>query len=185
MNGLIKDKLKALHRTRGWTLLTGALCVLLGVFGLMAPVVLSLTTAMLIGVILTVTGSVMFLYALVARGWGAGRSTALGGFLAGVVGILILTHMDVAVRLASIAVGVVFLVSGVERLLSGWTMRPHSAWWLGVLEGGLSFLLGLFLLLQWPYSGLWWVGILVAIRVLLIGMVLLTLGWMVRKSHQP
>ena len=185
MDENVKTRWIAMHRSRSWTILFGVLCLLVGLFGLAAPVVLSLTAGMVIGTVLTVAGIVMFFYALVARGWGAGRSTVLAGLLSAIVGLLILTHLDVAVRLASIAVGVVFLISGVERFLSGWTIRPVNGWWLGIVEGVLSVLLGIFLLVQWPASGLWWIGIIVAIRVLLIGIVLLMLAMVMQNPNEP
>jgi uncharacterized membrane protein HdeD (DUF308 family) len=61
-----------------------------------------------------------------------------------------------------------FIVGGTFEVIAPFVMRlPDTGW--HALNGGISILLGILVLAQWPISGLWAIGLFVGIDLLFHG----------------
>ncbi len=64
----------------------------------------------------------------------------------------------------------------------GWEYRPNKGWWMPMINGVLSLLLALILLLGWPLSSIVLVGLFVGISLFFDGIVLVVLGMQAKKA---
>jgi len=85
-----------------------------------------------------------------------------------------------AITLA-LVLGVIFLVKGIFQLVLGFRYRPHAGWGWMVAAGALAVLVGLAILVQWPFSGAWVPGTLVGISLIFSGWSYVAVALAVRR----
>jgi uncharacterized membrane protein HdeD (DUF308 family) len=102
------------------------------------------------------------------------------GILAIGSGVLLLFIPDMGVAAISLILAILFLMGGLNKILGALTDRPAN-WGYVVFGGGLSIILGLFILSQWPINSFVFLGILVGIEILLNGWTLLVVGYVSRR----
>jgi len=118
----------------------GIVMVIGGVLALLAPLAVSIAITVIVGL--------SFLLAGLFNAWAAfqdsfdrlahGIFAVLGIFL----GVSFLAHPLGGVISLTVLVGFVFLLSGAFRLSLAWQRRTHPAFWILLLSGALSVLLG-------------------------------------------
>ena len=69
-----------------------------------------------------------------------------------------------------------FFASAVVDVVLAFKIRPEEGWGWTLFSGIVTLLLAVFLIAEWPVSGLWAVGIYVGVRLLLHGWMLMALG---------
>lgn len=163
---------------RGWVLLVvvGILSLVAGVVALAFPLPASLTVNAFVGAALVVAGA--------AGAWGALTSPAgsdrLWGALLGVAtlalgAILLIWPLDGLTTLTVVA-GLVFLASGLSKLLIGWRLATPGWRWMVGLAGVLSLVLGILILTGLPGSAAVVPGLLLAVELLAYGWGLIFIG---------
>lgn len=163
---------------RGWVLLVlvGVLSLAAGVIALAFPLPASLTVNAFVGAALAIAGAAGAWGALTSpagsdRGWGVllGLATlALGA-------ILLIWPLDGLTTLTVVA-ALVFLASGLFKLLIGWRLVAPGWRWMVGLAGVLSVVLGVLILTGLPGSAIVVPGLLLAVELLAYGWVLVFVG---------
>jgi len=89
----------------------------------------------------------------------------VAAILFGVTGLLIVTRPLLGAEVATMLMAVFFLISGLFQFVgSWWVALPGWGW--QALDGIIAFVLGLFVLAQWPASGLWVIGLFIGIDLI-------------------
>lgn len=166
----------------GWCIGIGIALLLLGMVAIAAPHAATLALEWFLGIILGVGGMLQLLFAFGARSAGQTLWQVLGGILSLVAaGIFLFNPFAGAVAL-TLVLGVFFLLAGMNKLALAFVHRGHPAWaWLA-FNGGVTLILGVMILMQWPGDSLWVIGILVGVDCLLAGWSLVMLGLAGRKA---
>lgn len=166
----------------GWCIGIGLALVLLGLCAIAAPHAAAVAVEMFLGFILGVGGGLQLLFAFGARSAGRMFWHVLGGVVSlGAAAVFLFNPFAGAVAL-TLLLGVYFLLTGMNKIALALANRGHPAWgWLGC-NGGVTCLLGILVLLQWPGDSLWVIGILVGVDALLGGWSFLMLGLAGRKA---
>jgi uncharacterized membrane protein HdeD (DUF308 family) len=148
-----------------------------GILALLAPFAVSIAITLIVGV--------SFLLGGLLNGWAAlyfsdGRfANAIFALLGLVLGISFLANPLGGLISLTVLVGLLFLVSGVVRLLLAWAGRDHPSFWLLLVSGAVSVLLG-GLILSDVGGATAFLGILLGIELLFAGIGLVTLSRMTR-----
>jgi uncharacterized membrane protein HdeD (DUF308 family) len=145
------EGLQTLRSKWGWFLVLGIVLIVLGILALGAPLVMTLTTVMLFGVLLVVGGGAEIVSAFWASKWSGFFLHVLSGVLHLVVGII---------------------VSVVHRF-------PQWGWVL--LNGIVTLLLGILIWRGWPEASLWVIGTFVGVDLLFNGWSWVMLALAARK----
>jgi uncharacterized membrane protein HdeD (DUF308 family) len=170
---------------RGWGtfVATGALFALLGVAGLVYAGLATLVTVIFVGWFFAIAGFLGVAHAIARKGWSGFVPDLLAGLLTGIAGVFIILHPAEGASVLTVVVGAMFLVGGIFRLGAGVATRnPYAGWF--IFHGLISLLLGLMILVEWPYTALWVIGTLVSIDLLMDGLRLVSFGLAV-KSGAP
>ena len=164
-------------------ILSGALALLGGLAALIFPLPASLAVTVLVGWVFLISG-VVGLYASFSdrtmphRGWASFIS-----LVDIVLGVWMLAQPMAAMVSLTLVVGVLFLASGLARLYAAVArFRGTRLFWMMVLSGIVSTLLGLYVLAALPAASLVLIGTLLAIELIVIGITLLSLGLALRKN---
>jgi uncharacterized membrane protein HdeD (DUF308 family) len=154
----------------------GMLLIILGFFAVMAPTFTGIGVTILIGMMLLASGMLEIVYAFGSKTFGKGILKFLFGAIGVVGGIVILLAPMIGMGVLTIVMIGFFLIAGIVEIIHAFSIKDQDGWaWL-IFSGIVSILLAIFLIAQWPASGIWAVGIFVGVRILIHGIVLVSVG---------
>jgi uncharacterized membrane protein HdeD (DUF308 family) len=161
--------------TRSWWLfaLLGIALLIAGAFVLGDIVFASVVSAIFIAWAILIAGVLQIIHAFSARGWKGFMLDVLLGVLYVAGGVILLSNPVAASVKLTLALGIIWIVSGIFRMILAGALRREGGW--GLLFSGLvSILAGVVILSRWPESGLWVLGLCLGIDLIFHG-----LAWIV------
>lgn len=159
----------------------GAIALMLGAFGLFASTALTLASVMVFGVLLLFGGLIQGWQVGRSRGWHGTIAHALIALLYVVAGISVIVDPVGASAFLTLGLASVILAVGVLRIFVAWQMRgQHSLVW-PLVSGAVALVLGTFILLRWPSSGLWVIGLFISLELVAHGATLLAVALAARR----
>jgi uncharacterized membrane protein HdeD (DUF308 family) len=165
----VRDRWKTLR-------VAGVLAIVAGVVAIIVPAVASVATAIFIGWILLFAGAWMLFDAWSVRGAGRVAIRVFWALLTVFAGLyLLLAPLSGTVTLTFVLVAY-FIAIGAVRIAEGFALRGMPNARMVGLNGALSLLIGLLILIDFPSSADWAIGLLVGIDLLFAGWALLTLS---------
>ncbi len=157
-------------------LIAGIVAILGGIFALLNPVAATLTATVLAAWIFIVSGIVLLATLFSEMSWGRRIWTALLGALSVYVGISILGNPLEGVLTLTLVVGIAFLAEGVVKLIMAFGARGTPYFWMVLLSGAISVLLGGMILSNFPQSATSILGILLAVELISTGVATIALS---------
>ncbi|MBI1324593.1 HdeD family acid-resistance protein [bacterium] len=172
---LLQGNLAPLKKHATWFILFGILITLLGIVCLGMTVTLTLTSMMYFGLLLLVRGAFELLASFRSRDWGGFFFHLISASIGAVAGLVMVTRPGMAAETITLFLGALFMVEGMMLLFAGLIYRfPSWGWTLA--NGLITFVLGLMLWQEFPFSGLYFIGTLIAIEILMTGANYIALG---------
>ncbi len=164
----------------GWLLGFGVALVVLGIIALVNVVNTTLITAAIVGLILAMAGFVQLIGAFM------GMDTLSGRLLHAAIGILYLvvgfyTFINPASGAAALTfvIGIMLVAEGIIRIYGAFAWRNDYKW-LHVILGGITILLGIWLVTGLPFT-VATIGFFVGFGLLMAGFSWIALAWAVRS----
>lgn len=169
-------------RNWGWLFALGLLFVILGCIGLGMVVGLTLVSVLFLGVILVIAGISQIIDVFKSKQWKVAIYHALVAILYIFGGCVIIYDPLLASTVITALIAWVLIIMGITRFIMA--ARLHrSAGWAWFLIGGLTaFILGVLILMQWPFSGLWVIGLFIAIEMIVNGWTYIFLSLALKRS---
>ncbi len=164
----------------GWFLAFGIVLLLLGIAAIARSVAATVASMVFFGWLLMFAGIIEFVQAFMV-----GRSAGiflhiLIALLFLITGALMVFRPVISAEAITFVMSLFFLIGGFYELFASfWTHVPGWGW--QALNGGLSAILGVLLLAQWPASGLWVIGLFVGIDLIFYGWAWIALALDLRK----
>lgn len=175
--GTIRNEfLDGIKKNAGVAIAVGVISVIAGFLAIGSPLVAGLSVALLVGVMLLISGFGQLVLVFKAGSLGKGLLTAIVGILTVGVGLLLISRPGVALASLTFFLVLYFLMSGAVEILSAFQLKPAGGWGWTLFGGCVSVLLGVMIWRQFPLSGAWAVGTLVGIRLLFTGWTVIMLG---------
>ncbi len=153
--------------------LTGGLVFLLGCLALGAPFVLGKLAPFVLGLLILGTGVLEIIYGFGTRDRRRGNSVFFGSAMSIVAGLLLLAQPKLGAGAQALLLGLSFASDGLARALAAVRSRDKPGWGVLLCDGLISVLLGLFIAVQWPVSGIVSIGLSVGLRMLSAGWAML------------
>jgi len=165
----------------GWFLAFGICLLLLGVVAVARSVTATIVSMLFFGWLLVLACIIEVTQAILVGHWVGFFHHLVAAILFGVTGFLIVTRPLLGAEVATILMAVFFLISGLFQFVgSWWVALPGWGW--QALDGIIAFVLGLFVLAQWPASGLWVIGLFIGIDLIFYGAAWIALALGLRAS---
>lgn len=160
----------------------GIIFVLTGLFGILFPGIMSLSSAIFIGWLLLFSG---FLTA--AHTWQVNKKDWLGWLktaLFFVAGALIIFNPLSGIVALGILFGAYFFIDSTINFMLALSIKPAASWWIALLNALLSLALGIYFIyaINDPIKTIWLVGVFVGISLFFDGVMLLSLASASKKS---
>lgn len=171
-----------LKRNWGWLLGLGILFVILGCLGLGMVVGVTLASVLFLGVILIIAGFSQIIDVFKSNEWRAVVWHALIAVLYIVGGGIVIYDPIFASTMLTALLAWVLIVIGITRLIMAGALHNAKGWGWLVLAGVIAIVLGVLILIQWPYSGLWVLGLFISIELLVNGWAYVLLALAARRG---
>jgi uncharacterized membrane protein HdeD (DUF308 family) len=156
-------------------ILLGAVFILAGIFVLGDVAMATFVSALVIGFTAIFVGIFEIVHAFWTKGWGGFIWQILLGALYIAFGWLLINQPVRGALILTLFIGLVFLASGVVRIILAFT-HWREAGWIMLVSGTFGILAGLIILAGWPVSSLWVLGLLLGIDLISHGVAWLTYG---------
>jgi uncharacterized membrane protein HdeD (DUF308 family) len=162
-----------------WVLLLGGVASLIvGVLLLVWPSETLATVAVIVGIYLLLAGCIQF--GLAFGEPSDGRTPALlRGALAGIAGLIVIRHPGDTTLVVALAVGIVFVLSGVMKLVALSAAVGGRGW---IALGALVDLAIGVVLIAWPQFGVNSLAVLLGIALLLRGLIEVAGAFVLRSA---
>jgi uncharacterized membrane protein HdeD (DUF308 family) len=176
--------LEEFRRNANWFLALGIILIILGTVALGSSIFVTLASMVFLGWLLVIGGAIEAVQAFWQRRWGGFFLHLLGGVLYVIVGLMIVANPQVGALALTLLIALFFLIAGAFRIIGSLTMRfPEWRWVL--LNGVVTFLLGLLIWKQWPSSALWVIGLFIGIDLIFTGWSWVMLSLTARRLVSP
>ncbi len=153
-----------------WMLLLGVVFMTLGFAGLMMLPLMTLSSVSVFGAFMLVGGILQVLHGLTkAKDWKSAGVHTLMGLVYVLAGVFTIENPILASATLTLLLGVSFIVIGTLRMGVAFQNKDVNQWPAMVFSGLLTVLLGLFIVLQWPWSSLWAIGLYVSVDLIMSG----------------
>ncbi len=172
--------IQALKTYWPWFFCLGALLILLGIGIITLSSGTSLFSIILLGCFLLIAGIVQLIQAILAHRWTGLFLALFLGILYIITGFLCVTKPATAAISITFWIAAFFLAIGLFKTLSSWLLRFQEWKWV-FANGVISFILGILITIDWPFSGLWVIGLFIGIDLILSGLSWMRLSMAVKK----
>ena len=176
-NNIDKEKLKEFSTL---SIITGIIMAIAGILAIINPAAGSLAFIVFLGALFTAAGIVQGFITFKAHQKSLGAWFKVLILL--ITGILLLIWPASGIAAVAILFAAYFFVDSFASFQMALDLKPLKGWWLAVLNGVLSFILGIIMIIGWPFSAPFTVGIIVGVSFLMDGIVLIYLGWLAKKG---
>jgi len=177
-NNIEKEKLKEFSTL---SIITGIIMAIAGILAIIHPLAGSLAFVIFLGALFVAAGLVQAYMTFKAHQKSAGAWFKVIMLL--ITGILLLIWPASGIAALAILFAAYFFMDAFASFQMALDLKPLKGWWIGIVNGTLSFLLGIIMVLGWPFSAVFTVGIIVGVSFLMDGIVLIYLGWLAKKGH--
>ena len=177
-NNIDKEKLKEFSTL---SIISGILLAIAGILAIIHPVAGSLAFVIFLGALFIAVGIVQAYTTFKAHQKSAGAWFKV--FLLLITGILLLIWPVSGIAAVAILFAAYFFIDSFASFQMGLDLKPLKGWWIAIVNGILSFILGIIMIIGWPFSAPFTVGIIVGVSFLMDGLVLIYLGYLAKKGH--
>jgi uncharacterized membrane protein HdeD (DUF308 family) len=172
-----------LHHVRAhwwWFLLLGSLLLLCGTVAIAFPIITSVFAISLLSIVLLVAGVATLVGAFWTGKWSGFLVHVLVGLLYIAAGFVVSERPLLSILLVTVYVAVSFMVMGIFRVMAAMMIRfPQWGWTL--LNGCVTFLVGLVIYRNLQVNAPWVIGLLVGLEMLFSGWAWIMLALMIRR----
>ncbi|MGB7568868.1 MAG: DUF308 domain-containing protein [Chitinivibrionales bacterium] len=152
----------------GWFLAFGIGLALLGTVAVIRSMKATVISMSFFGWLLVIAAAIEVVQAFLVGKWAGVFLHLLAAVLFGVTGFLFVKRPVISAEVATLFMAMFFLISGLFQLVSALMIHlPGWGWYL--LNGIVTCVLGVLVLVQWPVSGLWAIGLFVGIDLVFFG----------------
>ncbi|WP_322990278.1 DUF308 domain-containing protein [Hoeflea sp.] len=164
-----------------WMALLAVICIVGGFMALLNPFGATIFAVTLAGWVFLLQGALQVVSAFRTRDW-PGFIWSLGlGVLSLIVGVVLVVNPLAGSISLTLLVAILFLVTGVAKLMFALSLRPFGGWGWGVLSGLISLMLGVLILSDFPESAAAILGLLLGIELVSNGVLFLFVALGLRK----
>jgi len=155
--------------------IAGVLMMVIGLGGVFLPPVMSIAVVTFM--------AWMFLFSALVQGYNTLKNYRksfiawLKPILSFITGILFLLFPIQGIAVVGMLLAVYLLIDAYTSIAFGIEYKPNKGWWMMVLNGVLSIILSIILMVGWPFSSIVLVGLFVGVSLFFDGVALLTFAF--------
>jgi uncharacterized membrane protein HdeD (DUF308 family) len=173
---------ETLHAKWGWIVALGVVYALAGFIALGSVLMATVASVFVVGIMMLIAGVAEVINAFQVKTWGKFLLWVLLGVLYIIAGFVTFQNPLLAAALLTLLLACSLVVSGIMRIILGFSMKQGMPWVWVVLSGVVTLLLGLIILNHWPISSLYILGLLLGIDLVFAGASWIGMGLSLRRA---
>ncbi len=177
---IVKHELHHVRQYWCWFFSLGVLLLICGVLAIVFPAASSVAAVSVLSIVLLVAGAATIIGSFWAGKWGGFLVQMLVGMLYVAASFAMTKDPLVSVAVITAGVAIAFMVMGLFRILAALNVR-YPQWGWSLLNGCITFLLGLVILRDFREGDWWIIGLLVGIEFLFAGLSWIMLSLAIRR----
>jgi uncharacterized membrane protein HdeD (DUF308 family) len=166
---------------RRWYIAMGLFFLLLGILAVIFPFVSSLAAEIMFGAMLSLAGVFYLIVSFRARRWKGFLVNIAFGALYLSAGLLLVFFPLRGLFVLTYLLAALFLLAGIGRLILAGILRRIVSWWYLGLNGVVSFLIAVIIILLLPLSAYTIIGLFVGIEFIFTAIWLLYFAALLRR----
>lgn len=171
-------------KNRSLLIILGIVTVIAGFFAILNPLAGSIAVTLLTGWSFLLIGVLQIIAVFRETDWGARIWSLLLAVLAILAGISLLGNPLAGVISLTYLLAILFIVSGVFKIIASFGMQPGNWKWLVLLSGVLSLGLGILIFANFSEAALTTLGLLLGIQLISDGASMLGLAFAARQIER-
>jgi uncharacterized membrane protein HdeD (DUF308 family) len=177
------EELRSLRHHWRWFLALGIAMVVLGTIAISYACLAKITVAAtwLFGFLLLASGIGEIVHSFWVGRWSGMLLHLLVGVLYTLVGFMIIDQPESAAVQLTLLIAIFLMVGGIFRIVFAVSER-FTGWGWVLLNGAVTFMLGLMIYKQWPGSSLWVIGLFIGIDLIFNGWAWIMLSLDARRA---
>ena len=176
------SEIETLRAKWGWIVALGVIYSVAGLIALGSVLTATVASVFIVGIMMLIAGIAEVINAFQVKMWGKFLFWVLLGVLYIVAGFVTFENPLLAAALLTLLLACALIVSGIMRIILGFSMKRGMPWIWVVLSGVVTLLLGLIILNHWPVSSLYILGLLLGIDLVFAGASWIGMGLSLRKA---
>lgn len=165
----------------GWMAVFAVISLVGGVLALINPFAATLAATLMAGWVFAILGVLQLVQSFQVQGWGGFLWSLLFAVLTLLVGISLIFNPLAGMVSLTLLVALLFLVTGVVKVMYAFSLRPVAGWGWVLASGVLSLVLGVMILGNFPWSAVSVLGILLGVELVSNGVLFLFVALGLRK----
>jgi uncharacterized membrane protein HdeD (DUF308 family) len=165
----IAPELEPLRAKWGWIVALGVIYVIVGLVALGSVITATAASVLVVGIMMVIAGVAEVINAFQIKTWGKFLLWLGLGALYILAGFVTFENPLLAAALLTLLLGASLFVSGIMRIILGFSMKEGTPWIWVVLSGVVTLVLGLMILARWPVSSLYVLGLFLGIDLVFAG----------------
>jgi uncharacterized membrane protein HdeD (DUF308 family) len=153
----------------GWLLVLGIVQIVAGTIAFAIPIVASFAAVAIFGAVLLVTATFQLVHAFKIGAWPRSAWSGLSGVLYAIAGLLVIAFPLGGALTLAVLLAILFIADGALRVVFAMSVSAAVGRGWFVAAGCCNILVGVFLLIGWPYTALWITGLLLGVNLLITG----------------
>jgi uncharacterized membrane protein HdeD (DUF308 family) len=178
----LASELEPLRAKWGWIVALGVIYVIVGLIALGSVITATAASVLVVGIMMVIAGVAEIINAFQIKTWGKFFLWLVLGALYVVAGFATFENPLLAAALLTLLLGASLFVSGIMRIVLGFSMKEGTPWIWVVLSGAVTLLLGLIILAHWPVSSLYVLGLFLGIDLVLAGSSWIGIGLALKQT---
>jgi uncharacterized membrane protein HdeD (DUF308 family) len=178
----ITEEIRQIGGRWGHFLALGIMLIILGALAIVYSIQATLFAMETLGIILVAGGIVQVFTSFWAGGWRGFFVQLILGIVYAVAGTMMIRHPVAAAEALTLVLALAYIAGGLIRIAFAVTHQTLASGWI-VLNGVITFALGLMIWSQWPWASLWVVGLFLGIDLIFLGWSWVMLGIAVRPGR--
>jgi uncharacterized membrane protein HdeD (DUF308 family) len=166
----------------GWIVALGVVYLVAGIIALGSVVEATEAAVWVVGLMMIIAGVFEVIHSFQIKTWGRFIFWLLLGVLYIIAGFTAFENTLLTAVWLTLILGAALVASGIVRVFLGFNMKGGSPWGWVVASGLITLLLGIIILVHWPYSGLYALGIILGVDLVFAGAGWIGLGLGLRQA---
>jgi uncharacterized membrane protein HdeD (DUF308 family) len=163
------------------TKVIGIVMIIIGVLGILVPNFIGIAFNTFVGGIFLLAA-----LALAINAWNnktQNMSLWFKPFVLAALALIIFIHPAIILGVLGLLIAIYFLISGFSSMVLSFELQS-SAKIFSLLNGLLSFVLGVVVLTNWPFASAWIIGLIIGVTFIFDGIALLSIANQVKKTQE-
>ena len=163
----------------------GILSVIFGFIGLYMSTLMTMTTILMLGIFMLITGIVFIVESFSSPDWQGKLLNLSLSILYTAAGVVTIINPVGAAVWFTLFLAIFLAMIGVLRIIMAFQIKSRTRAWVWVVFGGiLNIVLGVLVYMGWPESGLWVIGMFISIELIIHGFNAIVLSRIVKEGQK-